>query len=384
MTSEFHKAPKAWAQVKHRLLGKYLSLLLGKLGDSGNPVFYVDGFAGAGQLDDGSKGSPLVAAELAVNPLQKSRQGVLHCINVEADAKTFENLERATAEYVRIKRVKNFPGSFQQRLPDILSEIGDHTTFFFIDPFGTEGVEVDTLKAIASRRGKTEILVRYDDTRVKRLISWAVNNEDSFDEGHRKTARAFKARIDQLTDEEAAGLASSPGRASDLPDSRDLIEGYVRKVQKIAGLRFGLSYPIRNPQTKGHRYFLIHFCNFPDGYIHMANFMAQVERSVQGEAANDPFGLLAGQMEFMAINDEIVGRKRKDTVEKIAKRLPDIRLSKGWHKARVPNRELYAAIVGEFGWDVLRSEYVEALRTLEKKGIVSLSGTEDSEFTTFT
>jgi len=177
MTSDFHKAPKAWAQVKHSILRNYLSLFLGKLGVSGNPVYYVDGFAGPGQLDDGSKGSPLIAAELAVSPPQESRQGILQCINVEEDTETFRNLEKATAQYVKMKRVKNFLGNFQDRLPEIVAELGDNTAFFFIDPFGTGGVEVDTLRTIASRRGKTERLVRYDDTRVKRLLSWAVNNE---------------------------------------------------------------------------------------------------------------------------------------------------------------------------------------------------------------
>src|ERR1043165_4807435 len=81
MPSDLHKAPKAWAQVKHSILGNYLSLFLGKLGLSGKPVYYVDGFAGPGRLDDGSKGSPLIAAELAVSPRQKSRQGILQCIN---------------------------------------------------------------------------------------------------------------------------------------------------------------------------------------------------------------------------------------------------------------------------------------------------------------
>src|SRR5437867_354625 len=94
MPSEFHKAPKAWAQVKHSILGNYLSLFLGKLGLSGKPVFYVDGFAGPGLLEDGSKGSPLIAAELALSPRQKSRQGILQCINVEEVAETFQTWKR--------------------------------------------------------------------------------------------------------------------------------------------------------------------------------------------------------------------------------------------------------------------------------------------------
>jgi three-Cys-motif partner protein len=372
MTSDFHKAPKAWAQVKHSILGNYLSLFLGKLGLSGKPVYYIDGFAGQGQLKDGSKGSPLIAAELAVSPRQKSRQGILQCINVEEDLATFRNLEKATAQYVKIKRVKNFHGGFQNRLPEILADIGENTAFFFLDPFGTEGVEVDTLRTIASRRGKTEILVRYDDTRVKRLLSWAVNNEDSFDEGHRKTARAFKNRVDRLTDEEAADIVG-------IPESHALIEGYVKKVKSVSPLRFNLNYPIRNPETKGHRYFLVHFCNFPDGYIHMANFMAKVDRSVEGVGGEDLFAKKP-QMEFMAVNEHIAGQKRKEMVKAIYDRMGPLWVERGW--SRVQNRDLFAAIVDEFGWKALRSEYVEALRKLETDGFISLEGAEDNNFTT--
>ena len=50
MPSDFHKAPKAWAQIKHSILGNYLSLFIGKLGRK--LIFYVDGFAGPGRLDD--------------------------------------------------------------------------------------------------------------------------------------------------------------------------------------------------------------------------------------------------------------------------------------------------------------------------------------------
>lgn len=372
MNPDFHKAPKAWTQVKHSILGNYLSLFLGKLGLSGKPVYYVDGFAGPGRLEDGSKGSPLIAAELAVNPKQPSRQGILHCINVEEISETFADLEKATADYVRIKRVKNLHGGFQELLPEILTAIGDNTAFFFIDPFGTEGVEVDTLKTIASRRGKTEILVRYDDTRVKRLLSWAVNNEASFDEGHQKTARAYKTRVDRLTDEQAAEVVG-------IPESKALIDGYVKKVKSVAPLRFGLNYPIRNPMTKGHRYFLIHFCNFPDGYIHMANFMARVDRSVEGIGDNDLF--VKPQMEFMAVNEHIAGQKRTEMVKAIRDRVESLWLERGW--SRVQNRDLYAGIVDEFQWKVLRSEYIEALRKLEIDGIISMEGTEDNSFTTF-
>lgn len=318
---------------------------------------------------------------MAVSPRQPSRAGILRCINVEEDSEVFENLKSATQPHLKSGQITNHPGRFNDLLPRILSEIGDATAFFFIDPFGTEGAELETIKMIAARRGKTEILVRYDDTRVKRLIMWATNNESSFDESHRKTSRAFRARVDQLTDEQAASLVQSALATGETLDRTELINGYVRMVKSVTSLRYGLSYPIRNPETKGHRYFFVHFCKHPDGYIHMANFMARVERSVEESAGRELFSPSEAQMEFMAVNEHLAEQKHKDSVKRIFDALPEIWVRKGWLKTRVQNRDLYAAIVDEFGWRVLRSEYVEALRDCEKAGYVHVESSKDDSFT---
>jgi hypothetical protein len=240
---------------------------------------------------------------------------------------------------------------------------------------------LETIKRIASRRGKTEILVRYDDTRVKRLIMWATNHEESFDEAHRKTSKAFRTRTEQLTDEQAASMAQSALASGEQLDRTALIEGYARLVKTTTALRFSLSYPIRNPETKGHRYYLIHFCKHPDGYIYMANFMAKVERSVEGTSAGDLFGAPKPQMEFMAVNEHLAEERRRESIEMIRDGLPTIWVARGWLKGRVQNRDLFAAIVDEFGWKVLRSEYIAALREHEKAGYIHMASTKDDDYT---
>ena len=164
-------------------------------------------------------------------------------------------------------------------------------------------------------------------------------------------------------------------------DRTALIEGYARLVKTTTSLRFSLSYPIRNPETKGHRYYFVHFCKHPDGYIHMANFMAKVERSVEGTSANDLFGTAKPQMEFMAVNKHLVEQKRNESIEMLRNTLPAIWVARGWLKVRVRNRELYAAIVDEFGWKVLRSEYIAALRDHVKAGDIQMASSDDDDYT---
>src|ERR1041385_3180455 len=99
MPDDFHAAAKPWASIKHGVL-QDVDLFVGKLGGFGKPVYFVDGFAGSGRLDDGTEGSPLRVAEMAAHPRVESRRGVLRCINVEKERETFDKLESATASYV--------------------------------------------------------------------------------------------------------------------------------------------------------------------------------------------------------------------------------------------------------------------------------------------
>jgi three-Cys-motif partner protein len=377
MATGFHKERRAWFQIKHQIVGTYLSLFLGKLGKFGDRVYYVDGFAGQGRLDDGTEGSALIAAKLAAEPVQKSRQGILHCINVEADPPTFENLKKATAPYAHC--VTNLYGTFQDQLPEILKLIGNNTAFFFIDPFGTQGAEISTLKELGVRSRKTEALVRYDDTRVKRLIMWSANNLQNLEEKHRKVALGLADRVKQLTDEEAAEKVKLEGSDSELRDR--LIEGYEAEVKRKTKFTFGLNYPIRNPATGGHRYYLVHFCKFADGYTHMANFMAKAERTYQKllSGETDFFSQAPKQQTFLQIDDHLAKEAESKNVYEIERAIPRIVSRKGWEDASVQLRDVLAEIVNNFKWTATRVEWIKALRQCEAGRLLKMAGTDDAD-----
>jgi three-Cys-motif partner protein len=364
-TENFHQAAKQWAQIKHVLLAKYLSLFVGKTGKGRGRVFYVDAFAGPGVLDDGSKGSAMYAAEVAGSPVQHSRRNVLKCINVEENAETFAKLEESTAEYVTRGYVLNLLGRFEDRRQEILQKIGSSPALFFIDPFGTEGAELTNLKALKTSNAIREVLVRYDDTRVKRLASWAQRQSSSLDTAARKTADAYKRRIKDLT-----SLSALRDWLNGLPEAREsLINGYIGEARRQQIFRFGIAYPIRNPDTRGHRYFLVHLCDFEDGYTWMANFMAAAELEYE-ELHNEL--RLSGQQELITVRD-LHKAARSGIVKEIVNSMPQICMLRAWRKGRqVQNRHIYAAFVDEFRWRASRSEWESALRQLDRDGLVTL------------
>lgn len=378
MPTTFHDASKPWARIKHGLLRGYLSLFLGKLGSAASKVYYVDGFAGSGKLGDGSDGSPIFAARLATNPPTKSTVGKLRCINVEKEV--FAELESAMAQFVMSGLVKNIQGSFEDALPAILEETEGFPALFFIDPFGTEGAVSSTIEKIAKRSGPTEVLIRYDDTRVKRLIKWVHSHRDSLDDQQRRTAEAFQQRCNDLTEEQTAQAVIELLADGDREGSREiLIASYLKLITDRTSFQFSLHFPIRNPNTRGHKYYFAHFCQHPDGYIYMADHMAQAQRAYDHQAADFLMNIgnddEPGFPSILAQADDQVNQQNVSLLVRDIPRIIRSNLSSG---VSTQNRNLYRWIVDAFNWQYLRKEYCAALRNLRDQGLVRFADQNDN------
>lgn len=377
MSTDFHKVRSDWGRIKHIILQRYIRLYVGKLGFSNPVIYYVDGFAGQGVYGNNEVGSAYIGAESAASPIQGSRKDVLRCINVEEDPDVFAELEKNLAAHKATGLVANLKGTFQSNLPGILTTVGAVPSFFFIDPFGSQGIEVETLKAIRKGRDSSEILVRYDDTRVKRLLSWAVNNADHISEGHRKSAVKFGQRVSQLTDDEAIAELNKLG--GDKDGTREaLIQGYMQQVKSVAGFKYALRYPIRNPRTDGHKYYLVHFCNHPDGYHYMAHFMAQAERAYDEDRRKQTEEMFstADQKVMPGILDDADKCVEDARVTELFSSLPEI-LTPLRNRRNLKMRWVYAAIVDHFEWRLTRKEWLKALAKAKASGLISYKSADD-------
>jgi three-Cys-motif partner protein len=63
--SEFFRAKRHWSKIKDEILANYLVPYLKKVAKLGQRIVLVDGFAGPGLFEDGTKGSPLIICEQA-------------------------------------------------------------------------------------------------------------------------------------------------------------------------------------------------------------------------------------------------------------------------------------------------------------------------------
>jgi len=168
-SKSFFQEQRDWSSRKLQIISSYLEGFTKILGSSTSQscVYYIDGFAGKGICDDQSKGSPVLAAEIAQQYLDQNKKYKLNCINIEADKDNFQNLELALLNYKNV--ATNLLGTFSSNIPNILLTIGNCPAFFFIDPFGVKGTDwVDMLKLI-NRPAPTDLWMRFDHRTVRRL-----------------------------------------------------------------------------------------------------------------------------------------------------------------------------------------------------------------------
>jgi three-Cys-motif partner protein len=162
----FFDEMKEWSHRKLQIVSKYLDGFVRILGGQGT-IYYVDGFAGRGIYEKHSKGSPILAAEIAKKLEDEGKPYTLICINVEKDEDNFRDLQQSTAIYG--SRVINFQGTFENNLDKILGIIGNQPAIFFLDDFGVIGIGWNAVRKVISRKAPTDLWVRFDHTIVRRL-----------------------------------------------------------------------------------------------------------------------------------------------------------------------------------------------------------------------
>lgn len=162
----FFNELKDWSRRKLELLQKYLDAAARILKD----VHYVDGFAGRGTYGKFGEplipGSPLRAAQLAQECIDKKRAYSLRCINIEVDTHNFHDLQEVTATYNHL--VTNIHGAFADNVDQIMKIVKEDAVICFLDPFGIDGIEWTAIQRLIHRRGTIDFWIRFDVDSLRR------------------------------------------------------------------------------------------------------------------------------------------------------------------------------------------------------------------------
>ena len=168
--------------AKHKILRHYLGAWFAIMAHSGeNRMIFLDGFAGRGKYTGGEPGSPIIALEALVThrdfPTWASKNFVF--VFVEPDDENFENLcseldafwnARGGQPENVVMQVRH--STFVEAADDILESLGTKRlapTFALIDPFGWDGLPLDTIARLLSYN-KCEVFVNFMIDFVNRFI----------------------------------------------------------------------------------------------------------------------------------------------------------------------------------------------------------------------
>ena len=256
---------KEHTKIKHEILCKYLSGWIKILGKSHRRVCYFDCFAGKGEYEDGSKGSPLVAIETASRLKEKFPYlKEIRCIFIEKNENNFENLRRVIYNEIK-QQPEKYEGikitTIHNEFANVAKEIVDKynetlaPSFFFIDPFGFSGVPFDIIKNILSIK-RTEVFINFMVRDVNRFLN-SSKHRTSIEElyGLESVQEAINSTYPSLSREES------------------LLRLYRDRLHEDANVKYIFPFKVYADEVLQTTYYLIHATNHPLGCKLMKEIM---------------------------------------------------------------------------------------------------------------
>lgn len=164
---DFFQERKAQAVFKHEILARYPVVFASKTGWRGRRVVFLDGYAGRGEYEDGSPGSPALLSDRAK---QVAGFRDVTGIYVERRKADFENLKEIMQRRGR-SQDQVLHGDLRDLLPGILETAQGAALFAFLDPFGTALDREQLVGQLLRRPGgaPTEVLLHMSISTVARI-----------------------------------------------------------------------------------------------------------------------------------------------------------------------------------------------------------------------
>lgn len=291
----FKKRLERWSERKHRILTKYLTPFIAKVGSWGErEVYCIDGFAGAASYGKGEPGTPILFAQFSEVCGQWNNPVALKSINVEAKVKYFRELCKATESWVKRGVVTNKRGKFNRRADEILVEIGDKPALFFLDPFGPTGIDFATLVKIMNRPVKaTEMLINFNVAGLRRIAD-GIRSRAGSDE------RAIQKKVQHVSNilGDSEWLSVLGQTAESKEREKYLFFKYSNLIKSHGYHVF--SYPIREKLRSKPHYQLMFCSRHLDGVMLMNNFVREEEDLLFKEDVDESLPLFTAEPSELA------------------------------------------------------------------------------------
>lgn len=329
----FFKQKKIWSEVKDELLGCYMVPYFNKILSMGNPILYVDCFAGKGKFDDGKNGSPLTALESLQRSIQQylsarpnGNMPAVHMKFIELNhaADLSANLVGQPAGWCEV-----IDGKFEDNIIPLLQrEMNAHrqlNVFLYVDPYGVKVLNAALFDALPMAFTTAELLIN-------------LNSFGFIREACRVKKVAFREREDEIfsdLEEYDSSVLNSIQELSDIAGGsywQAIIDDYAKnkincyqaekefshqyKLRLRQTYTYVLDMPIRLKPGQHPKYRMVHATNHPDGCTLMAdNIAKRTDRLVIEIQSGGQLSLMPQTADNEMVSEDLLMDKVKELLD---------------------------------------------------------------------
>lgn len=386
--SAFFAHPQPAAAFKHGILQRYPVVFAAKAGSvtSGRVVF-LDGYAGSGQYDDGSPGSPLLFMRAARQSTEIQRKVAAVFVEQHPDryARLCELLADACSTGVDYRTIE---GDLGAHLPELLPSTAGSALFAFLDPFGTALDREHLRSGLLGRVGRapTEVLLHFSVSTVARiggLLRAAFRDQRALDERDRKTV----ANVDRFLGgtwwrESFRTVAGEEDLVTATEVALDVAGRYCNALAAETGFR-SVSMPVRPAPMRAPKYVLVLFTRHPEGVWEFASTLGgagmdwrqAVYETEQAHRESVLRGHPAQQLLFdiapEPFNREGYERASRDSwAQAIAENIQRLLAKHGDFRITQRTVEVYGSVLGQ-AWE---KHVRRAVKDLHRQGAIANDG----------
>ncbi len=331
----FFKKKKIWSEVKDELLGCYLVPYFNKVMSMGNPILYVDCFAGKGKFDDGKNGSPLTALESldksiaqwqTAHPRGRSKPQVcMRFIELNHAKDLVANLVGQPSG-----RCEVIDGKFEDSIiPLLQKEINRYrnlNVFLYIDPYGVKVLDAALFDALSIVFNTAELLINLNSfgfireaCRVMK-VAFREKEEDIFRDIEEYDSSVMDS-IDELNAIAGGGYWQSiiTDYNNNKIDCYQAEKEFARqyKLRLRQKYTYVLDMPIRLKAGQHPKYRMMHTTNHPDGCTLMAdNIAKRTDRLVIEIQSGGQLSLLPQTADNEMIDDSLLECRVRDLLSR--------------------------------------------------------------------
>ena len=292
-TGTFFEESRQQSQVKSAIVAKYFdawSRVMISTQDrrgqhhNNNKIAYIDLFAGPGRYSDGTKSTPLLVLEKAIQD-DRLRQRLVTIFNDKDESNT-NSLSRAIEKLPDIKMLTYQPKVSTQEVGEkivkMFEEMQFIPTLFFVDPWGYKGLSLRLVNSVLKNWG-CDCIFFFNYTRINMGL-----NNDAVQE--HMNALFGKERADHLR----------PKLDSLTPQKREVtvIEELCRAIRAL-GPEYVLPFRFKDNRGSRTSHHLIFVSKGFKGYEIMKDIMAKESSDTQQGVATFEYNPVDAQQPFL-------------------------------------------------------------------------------------